>query len=136
MVAALCDWHPDYGRAVGEMARRMENREIMVVAGPALVEAYSVLTRYPPPHRLSPERALALLQQNFMVDDVETVALNAREYLGLLRNAPARNIAGGRVYDAIIIACALAAGVDTLLTFNERQFRALAPQGLTIVVPP
>ena len=33
---------------------------------PALVEAYAVLTRLPPPHRLSPDMALALLENNFL----------------------------------------------------------------------
>ncbi len=38
----------------------------MLLPAPALVEAYAVLTRLPPPHRLSVPDALALLEANFI----------------------------------------------------------------------
>jgi hypothetical protein len=66
---------------------------------------------------------------------VETVALEAQAYHQLLRTAPEQGLAGGSIYEAVIIACGLAARVDALLTFNERQFQALAVQGIAIVVP-
>lgn len=56
-------------------------------------------------------------------------------YLRLLQSAPDRNILGGRIYDALIVACAVEAGADVLLTFNERHFIDLAPPSLQIVVP-
>jgi predicted nucleic acid-binding protein len=135
MVAALCAWHEHHERAVREIELRLGNGEALVVAAPALIETYAVLTRIPPPHRLSPTSSKMLLEANFMGDGVETVALDADAYRRLLERAPERDIAGGRIYDAIIVACGLAAGVDVLLTFNDRQFRSLVPQGVQIVVP-
>lgn len=135
MVAALCAWHEHHERAAREIERRLSDGAVLVAAAPALVETYAVLTRLPAPHRLSPAVSLALLEANFMVDDVLTVALEADAYLRLLRRAPEGGIAGGGVYDAVIVACALAGKVDTLLTFNERQFRPLSDQGISIVVP-
>ena len=135
LVAALCVWHEHNERAAREIERRLDRGESLVVAAPALVETYAVLTRLPSPHRLSPADSRALLEANFLGADVETVALEADAYHHLLREAPERGIAGGSIYDAVIIACGLAARVDALLTFNERQFQALAVQGIAIVVP-
>jgi predicted nucleic acid-binding protein len=136
MVAALCAWHKHHERAVREIDGRLEQGEALVVAAPALVETYAVLTRLPPPHRLSPADSWALLDENFGGNSRVTVALEANAYWRLLRSAPERSIAGGSLYDAVILACGLAAKVDAILTFNERQFRAIAVQGVEIVVPP
>jgi predicted nucleic acid-binding protein len=136
MVAAVCAWHEHHSRAAREIERRLSRQDVLLVAAPALVETYAVLTRLPPPHRLSPANALALLQANFLNGTVETVALQAEAYRQLLLQAAQQGIAGGHVYDAVIVACGLAAHVDALLTFNERQFRQLAPPALEIVVPP
>lgn len=111
----------------------------MIVAAAALVETYAVLTRLPPPHRLSPADTFALLEANFMAgvshQVVEVVALDAAAYQALLRQAPLEGTAGGRIYDALIAACAAHAHVDALLTFNERHFRPFASPSLQIVVP-
>jgi predicted nucleic acid-binding protein len=135
MVAALCAWHEHHDRAARDIERRLNNGEVLVLAAPALVETYAVLTRLPPPHRLSPADSRALLEANFMSDTVDTVALDAEAYRRLLQSAPERGVAGGRIYDAVIVACARAARVDALLTFNERQLQPLAGGGMKIVVP-
>lgn len=105
----------------------------MQVAGPALVESYAVLTRLPPPHRLSPDDAHALLDANFMRTKILT--LDGTSYRTLLRRAADDGIAGGQTYDAVIAACALKAKADILLTFNERHFLSLVERGVEIVVP-
>ncbi len=105
----------------------------MLIAGPALIESYSVLTRLPPPHRLSPADALALLDANFM--RAKIIALDGRSYVALLRRAAVDGIAGGQTYDAVIAACVLKAKAHALLTFNADHFRSLAETGMNVVVP-
>jgi hypothetical protein len=105
----------------------------MIVAGPALVEAYAVLTRLPPPHRLSPETALTLLDNNFM-KPATVVALKAKSYEALLRRAPKNSVAGGRTYDAVIGICAEQGKASTVLTFNTSGFTAL-DRDFAVVVP-
>ena len=70
-----------------EIERRLAGRAKMIVAAPALVEGYAVLTRLPSPHRLSPETALTLLANNFLKLGT-VVALNAKSYETLLLRAP------------------------------------------------
>jgi predicted nucleic acid-binding protein len=65
----------------------------------------------------------------------DIVALDAAAYRRLLSSAPSQGTAGGRIYDAVIVSCALAAQVDAILTFNERQFAPLAAGAIEIAVP-
>jgi predicted nucleic acid-binding protein len=134
MVAAVCTWHEHHAPAAAEINRRLAQREPMVVAAPALVESYAVLTRLPPPHRLSAADALALLDANFMRPGT-AVALDAAAYRTLLRRMVAQGIVGGRTYDAVIARCALRAKASCLLTFNAPHFLAFAAGGLEVVVP-
>jgi predicted nucleic acid-binding protein len=135
MIAALCAWHEGHVRATRELERRLDAGENLLVAAPGLVEAYAVLTRLPPPHRLSPADCWTLLESNFFRSDVEIVVLGPREYERLLREAPKQGTAGGHIYDAVSIACGAAAGAESLVTLNERQLRPLAEPGIEIVVP-
>src|SRR5438046_8422458 len=132
MIAAVCSWHEHHSRIVQELETRFTNKQQMVLAAPALVEAYSVLTRLPAPHRIGPTEALVLLESNF-VRGRKIVALTAVAYCALLRKAPESAIAGGQTYDAVIAACARKAKVGTLLTFNEVHFAALGGPDLEIV---
>jgi len=134
MVAAVCGWHQHHERAASEIHRRLRRDEPLIVAGPALVEAYAVLTRLPPPHRVSAPDALAVLLGSF-VDAGRVVALDGRSYVSLLRRAPAEDVSGGRTYDAVIAACALSARASALLTFNASPFRPYESQGLAVVIP-
>jgi predicted nucleic acid-binding protein len=135
MISAVCTWHVHHERAAQEIERRLREGETLVLAAPAMVEAYAVLTRLPPPHRISPADSWALLEGSFLMISAELVALNAETYRNILQTAAGRGIAGGRLYDAVIVACAQAAYVDVLLTFNERQFVPSAEHGPAVVVP-
>jgi predicted nucleic acid-binding protein len=129
MVAVVSSWHEHHERAIREIQNRLNSRQRMVVAAPALIEMYSVLTRFPAPHRFAPSDALNLIEQNFLRDH-QIVALSAAACRTLLRTAPDSGISGGRVYDAVIATCAVKARVNALLTFNEAHFSSLAIPGL------
>jgi predicted nucleic acid-binding protein len=133
MIAVVCSWHEYHDQAANELERRLARREKMIVAAPALVEAYAVLTRLPPPHRISAETAFTLLDNNFM-KAVTIVALNAKSYEALLRIAPKNRVAGGRTYDAVIGMCAEQGKASTVLTFNANDFTALG-KDFAVVVP-
>jgi len=134
IVAAVCGWHENHTPAREAINRRLGQAEIMLVAGPALIEAYAVLTRLPAPHRLAAADAVALLDSNFIALG-RVVALDAGAYRTLVRQAPGDGITGGRTYDAVIAACALKGKATTLLTLNEQHFAQFAAAGLEIVVP-
>lgn len=134
IISAVCVWHAQHQPAFGEIQRRLHHGEQMVTAAHALAEAYSVLTRFPAPYRLSPADALALLDGNFMAD-ARTIALSASGYRQLLRRSADQGIAGGRIYDGAIAACALVAKATAFLTFNPDHFAGLAAEGVALVTP-
>lgn len=134
MVAAMCAWHEHHVQAREEIERRLRRAETMVVAAPALIESYAVLTRLPSPHRLAPVDALALLEVNFIAAGM-IVALEREDYVALLRRAPDEGIAGGRMYDAVIAACVPKTKGTTILTFNASHFASSLRRGVQVVVP-
>lgn len=106
-----------------------------MLAAPSLVESYAVLSRLPPPRRLSPGEGWELLRVSFVERAAAVVALDSVAYRRLLEDAASRGVSGGGIYDAIIIGCAVAAKADAILTFNERQFRMLTPADVQVIVP-
>ncbi len=107
----------------------------MLLAAPALIEADSVLTRLPAPFRLSPAHALQLLEAKLLSYAAEVVTLGAAACRQLLSEAARQNTAGGRVDNAVVVACGLAAKADVVLTCYERQFVPLTGPEIAIVVP-
>ena len=134
IVAVVSSWHEHHDRAMNEIHSRLNKKHRMVVAGHCLIEAYSVLTRLPAPHRISPTDANTVLQTNFGKSN-KTIVLGASGYRSLLEFAASTGISGGRVYDALIAASARQAKVETLITFNASHFEGLAGEDLEIVVP-
>lgn len=132
LVAAVCSWHEHHGATADELARRARHREEIVMAAPALIETYAVLTRLPPPFRLRPADALAVMEGSW--SHVEVVALAATEIWPLLGGLPDPGIAGGSTYDAVIAACARKAGVDVILTWNVDHFERVS-EGLEVRPP-
>ncbi len=123
IVAALLGWHEAHGPALKALQHAFE-RARLVVPGPALVEAYAVMTRLPSPHRLSPADSLVLLEETFE-NAALVITLTAAELWRFLRSLPVGTVAGGGSYDAHILACADKANAAVLLTLNERDFLAL-----------
>ena len=72
------------------------------MSGHAAVELLSVLTRLPPPHRLSPVAALRLQEANFP----ESRFLSATDTKNLLREFVEVGLAGGGLYDGLVGAAA------------------------------
>lgn len=91
-----------------------------------LVEAYSVLTRLPTPHRLSPEVADSLLARWFPSESV-LIAPAA-----LQRTVPTRlrtaGVAAGAVFDGLVGLTAAAHDLE-LLTRDARALRTYAAIG-------
>jgi predicted nucleic acid-binding protein len=86
------------------------------LAGHAAYEAYSVLTRLPAPARRTPATVARLLAASFP----HTRFLDA-DAAALLADLPARGIAGGSVYDALVAA----ADAHHRLRLATRDRRAL-----------
>ena len=110
MVAAFASWHESH-----EAARRLLDRELELIEHCAL-ETYSVLTRLPPPHRVSGELVRDFLAARF---PRPFLRLAPQAYKDFVLALPDRGIVGGGAYDALVAATAAACGAE-LVTCDKR----------------
>ncbi|TMA21831.1 MAG: type II toxin-antitoxin system VapC family toxin [Deltaproteobacteria bacterium] len=134
LIALVSGWHEHHDVTLESLERRLRAGATMVVPAHALAEAYAVLTRLPAPNRLSPVDAIEVLGENFE-SHARTVWLDADEYWSLLRGAPTAGVYGGRIYDAVIAACARKAKARELLTWNLKHFEPFADGSLVVASP-
>ena len=133
LVAALLTWHEHHGRSLSALQEAMDAGPL-VIPVPALVESYAVMTRLPSPHRLSPRDAHALLEQNFAAT-ARVQSLSGADCWAMLARLATESVAGGRTYDAQILAAAVRSGAAVLLTLNVDHFEALAGERIEIRSP-
>lgn len=130
LVAAALAQHEHHRATLSDLSRRRAANQVLVLASHALLEAYAVLTRLPPPHRLGPGDALAVLERNWR--DAEAVTLTAAEIWRTMRELAGAGITGGRIYDGAIAAAARKGKCDEILTWNTRHFAGLpGPRAVT-----
>jgi predicted nucleic acid-binding protein len=90
-----------------------------------LAEVFAVLSSLPVKPQIAPEQAA------LFVDEVQkrltAIPLSAEEYYGTVRAAAEHGIAGGRVYDALLLQCARKCKADAIYTWNLKHFQAIAP---------
>lgn len=133
LVAAALGWHEAHVRALDSL-REAFSRGKLVVPAPALVEAYSVLTRLPAPHRLAPGDAHAVLSES-LEGRAEVVGLTASEVWRWMGGAASSGVGGGLAYDAILLACARKAKAGRFLTLDVGDFSRLDSGEIEIVIP-
>ena len=77
------------------------------LAGHAVFEMYSVLTRLAPPDRLTPQAAQRLIAVNFP----HSRFLSAKGSAALVATMSASGVSGGAVYDALVAGAAMEHGL-------------------------
>lgn len=110
VIAAFASWHESH-----EAARRALDGGLRLIEHCAL-ETYSVLTRLPPPHRVSAEVVRDFLTARF---PQPFLRLSARTCKDFILGLPDRGVTGGAAYDALIAATAAGCGVE-LVTCDRR----------------
>ena len=109
IIAAVSSWHPRHDDARGVAGR------ITHLPDHCLIEAYSVLTRLPAPHRLSPAVAGAAVAAL----PVELVGLPLPARVSLVKRLSDAGVRGGAVYDGLVAETARHHGL-TLVTLDVR----------------
>jgi predicted nucleic acid-binding protein len=110
VVAGLSSWHADHDVTRRELARRPP------AIAAVLIEAYSVLTRLPPPRRLRPRLVRDALVAALPGDPI---VLPGGSWRALLNGLVDHNLVGGGAYDAVIAETARFHGL-TLVSLDQR----------------
>jgi hypothetical protein len=111
VVATFASWHEAHDVAL----RVVEERPVLPVA--CALEAYAVLTRLPPPHRVDAALVRDHLAGTFPGPGIGLAA--DEDGAALMGALVERGISGGAVHDAVIALVCLRAGV-TLVTLDTR----------------
>jgi predicted nucleic acid-binding protein len=134
IVAALLEWHADNERASRAVGAALHGSEACLIPVGALLQAFSVMTRLPRGHRISPADALDRLRENF-AKRARLVGRPPEATWELLARSVAQGVAGGGIHDGEILECAERAGATRLLTLNPQDFERLGPCPVEIVAP-
>jgi predicted nucleic acid-binding protein len=127
VVAAFASWHQTHAAARQALDGGMQLIEYCAL------EAYSVLTRLPPPHRAPPNVVRDFLAARF---PGPFLRLSPKEHRQFLLDLPVRAIAGGAAYDALVAATAAAHGAE-LVTCDRRAVPIYERYGvLSKILPP
>ena len=110
LVPALAAWHPRH-----EEARDRLTSGVDAIPAHVLIECFSVLTRLPAPHRVTP----AVAGEALSVLGLALLTLPAARHLALVFALGRAGLRGGAVYDAVVAATALHHR-RTLLTVDQR----------------
>ncbi len=121
VVAAFGRWHADHRRAQAALA------SATVLIDHVAIEAYSVLTRLPPPRRAPAELVHRFLRHHFPPGTPRLASPGSREILQL---AQERQVGGGAVYD-LLVALVAASSAATLLTLDRRAAPTYRAAGTT-----
>lgn len=133
LIAAFCSWHQDHLASLATWRRCLSEGNSAIVAAHTLAEFYAVLTRLPPPHRLSLEDTYGLIEGN--ISNQTVIALSPEHYFQVISECRIRKISGGTVYDALIVKAAEVGQARKLVTLNPRHFERIVSSDLEVVIP-
>jgi predicted nucleic acid-binding protein len=120
LIVALLVEHANHNLAL-PMLELAQRREVQgYLSTHSLAELYAVMTRLPPPLRVLPAEAVAVLAD--LTEYLEPVPLVAADYQAAIVLMAQLKLTGGGGFDAVIAQAALKAGVDQLVTLNPKDF--------------
>ena len=91
----------------------------------SLAEVYAVMTVLPVKPMIPPEQALLFVEE--VRGRLTLVSLSPEEYFATIQDISSRGFTGGRVYDALLLACAAKCKAQTVYTWNLKHYQSLAP---------
>jgi predicted nucleic acid-binding protein len=123
LVAAFTDAHPHHPASFRRFSAAEKSRSACGVH--SLAEIYSVMTALPVRPAIPPEQALLFIEE--ILRRLTPVSLTVEEYATAIRNTAALGFTSGRIYDALLLACAAKWQAKAIYTWNVKHYRASAP---------
>ena len=132
LVAVFLGDHPHHKASANAFSEAAKERSSC--AAHSLAEVYATLTSLPIKPMIAPEQALLFLGD--VRSRLSLIALDEEEYFSTIERASERRISGGRVYDALLLRCAVKAKAETIYTWNLKHFQGLAPELASKIITP
>jgi hypothetical protein len=83
------------------------------------------MTALPVRPLLVPEQVCLFVEQ--VAERLTVIPLQEEDYLRTIPELAARGVGPGRIYDALLLACARKSKAETLYTWNLKHFHQIAP---------
>src|SRR2546422_8325251 len=135
LVAAALQTHVHHVSAKAVLQRIFRRDDTGFASAHSLAETFSVLSRMPTVPKLTPHDVLAILEKN-IIPHFALVVLATADYPDAVRALAAKGLGGGRIYDLLHIIAARKQALDQIYTFNESEWKSLAPDLEPIIVSP
>ena len=123
LVAAFWKGHPAHSDSLRLVSTATRERSYCGLH--SLAEVYASMTALPVKETILPAQAL------FFVDEVQDrftlVALDREEYCRTISDAAKRGFTSGRIYDCLLLGCAVKVDADVIYTWNLKHFTAFDP---------
>jgi predicted nucleic acid-binding protein len=123
LVAVFLGTHPHHAPSIKRFAAAEPPHSACAIH--TLAEVYSALTALPVKPSIPPEQGLLFVQE--VRNRLTPVSLNHEEYFATIEQAADRGLTSGRVYDALLLACAVKSKAQTIYTWNLKHFHTIAP---------
>jgi predicted nucleic acid-binding protein len=123
LVAAFETSHPHHLESIQRLAACQPENSACALH--TFAELYSSLTALPLRPRISPDQAALFIQE--VRERVTPVELNSDEYFTIIREAAAHGLTSGKIYDALLLACAAKSKAQVIYTWNLKHFHSIAP---------
>lgn len=135
LVAGSVRHHPHFNRARPVLEAAKNRKGDFFISSHSLAELYSVLTNLPLHPRIVPSEAKAIIDTNIR-PYFKCVNLTAKMYEEAIQCCLQQGVAGGIIYDALLLCCARSAKAQRIYTFNVRDFQRLMPDLATMITAP
>lgn len=99
-----------------------------------LAEVYAVLSHLPADKKLRPTIAARLIEQ--ITERMTVVPLTVEEYAATIHATAQLGLAGGIIYDALLLTCARKVNAERIYTWNAKHFLAVAPDLANRILTP
>jgi predicted nucleic acid-binding protein len=124
LIAAFWAGHPDHSVSLKRLSGATKGESACGVH--TVAEVYATMTALPVKPPIPPEQVMLFV--NEVRDRLTLVALDESEYFEAIKMSAERGFTSGRVYDALLLACATKIRARTIYTWNLGHFRSIAPE--------
>ena len=123
LVAAFWAGHVHHGASIRLLASAHKKHSACGVH--SLADLYASMSALPVKPVIPPEHVLLFTQE--VRTRLALIALDEDEVFATLEKAAGAGVAGGKVYDALLLRCAEKCGAQSIYTWNLRHFQRIAP---------
>ncbi len=127
IVAGLVEAHPHFARAFPLLRDVAGGSSEGWLCAHSVAETFAALTMLPVRPRIHPADARRLVEEN-LERRFQIVELGTDDYRWAVDRIASLGLAGGVIYDALILRAALRADCERIYTFNLEHFRRVAPE--------